>query len=157
MLPFLSDRRYQVRHSAIKALRKCNGLKIEEALIQVLLHPIDTDDLICANEVLSEIGTANAIPFLMNLLDHQKDDVKGSALYALSVIGGNELLPVFIKALTEGTVGLKSSATSAIHRHGDETAINAVIARVRQGASDLTGIFLEVISTSHLIYHVEDS
>jgi hypothetical protein len=33
ILPFLSDRRYQVRHSAFNALRKCNGLKTEEALI----------------------------------------------------------------------------------------------------------------------------
>ncbi|XEC95981.1 HEAT repeat domain-containing protein [Paenibacillus tarimensis] len=131
IIKFIKDERAPVRHSAILALKACKSSITEEALIKILTESSDEHDLTYANSVLSEIGSNKAIPHLINLLGHSKVDVKCSALWALNELGNTLLLPIFLEALRGRSSAVKGYAMLAINRHGDETAINPVIERIK--------------------------
>lgn len=131
IIKFIKDERALVRHSAIRAMRACKSTIAEEALIKIITESSDEYDLTYANSALSEIGSDKAIPHLINLLGHSKADVKCSALWALKELGDTSLLPIFLEAIQGHSFAVKGYAMLAINRHGDETAINPVIERIK--------------------------
>ncbi|MCM3317311.1 HEAT repeat domain-containing protein [Rummeliibacillus stabekisii] len=131
IIKFLNDDRSSIRHTAIEALNGCKNKIAEDALIQIISESTDEYDLIYASSVLSEIGSDRAIPHLINLLNHPKGDVKCTVIGTLIELGNSSLLPVFLKALQDRSVYVKGYAMLAINRHGNETAIPAVIERLK--------------------------
>ena len=82
----LDDKRWQVRHPAIEALRLTESSLAEQALIKILQTSSDPGDLVSANATLNRIGTARAIPAIEPYLKSRKRDVKMSAQFAIEEI-----------------------------------------------------------------------
>lgn len=131
IIRLLDDRRTAVKQSAIEALKVFNCPKAEEALIGVIKQSTDEYELTYANAALSKIGTKQAVPYLINLLKHPKSNVICSALWALKELGDTSLLPVFLDVLSNRSPEVKTYAMLCINKHGNETAINPVIERVK--------------------------
>ncbi|MFH7820725.1 HEAT repeat domain-containing protein [Neobacillus thermocopriae] len=101
IIKLINDKRHLVRHSAMKAIRACKSCLAEEAIIKIISHATDENDLRYACSVLCEIGTNKSIPYLINLLQHTKGNTKCSVLWALSELGDHSLLPIFLNALED--------------------------------------------------------
>ena len=132
LLPLVRHKWWQVRWDAIGALANCGSdPRTETALLDVLEHTDDDYDRINANAALSECGTTRAIPALAAQIHHAKDDVKCSAINALSEVGDASVLPILLDAFADRSAVAKWYAMIAIDRHGDERAIEPVCDRVR--------------------------
>jgi HEAT repeat protein len=86
ILRCLDDPRWQVRNTAIDALRGTDSPLAEEALIKLLQTSRDPFDLSSTNAALSRIGTARALPAIEPHLQSRKRDVKLSARFAIHAI-----------------------------------------------------------------------
>lgn len=86
ILMLLNHPKWQVRHSAIEALKQTESSVAEQALIGVLQSSTDPGDLISANATLNRIGTLRAIPAIELHLGSRKPDVKMSAQFAIDEI-----------------------------------------------------------------------
>ncbi len=86
ILRCLEDERWQVRNSAIEALRGTESSRAEEALIKLLQTSTNHFDLVSANATLNRIGTLQAIPAIEPHLKSRKRDVKMSARFAIDEI-----------------------------------------------------------------------
>ncbi|HSN66686.1 MAG TPA: HEAT repeat domain-containing protein, partial [Fusibacter sp.] len=129
IIKYVEDSRSAIRNSAIDALGSCRGALAEDALIQFITTSTDSFEIMSANFVLATIGTKRVIPHLLPLLDHPKGDVRHSALNALSELGDDTFLPMFIKGLGDRSVDVKAYALLGIVKHGDASAIQPVIKR----------------------------
>ena len=130
LIALTADPHSAVRHAAILALENCRTREAEECL---LAHVANTDnqfDLSYANLVLGRIGTERSIQYLAEAAQHKSERIAAPAIHALAEIGSRRELPVFVECLRTGRA--KWTAMSAIERHGDETAIEPVIQRVKQ-------------------------
>ncbi|WP_214846143.1 HEAT repeat domain-containing protein [Exiguobacterium sp. S90] len=96
IIKYVEDSRSAIRNSAIEALRVCRGDAAEDALIRFITTSTDSFEIMSANFVLATIGTERVIPHLLPLLDHPKGDIRHSALNALSELGDDSFLPLFI-------------------------------------------------------------
>jgi len=82
----LQDKRWLVRHAAIRALNNSTSPEAEQRLLHHLAETTDPDDQIYCHAVLNRIGTRRAIgPIELNLKS-RKRDVKLSAQSALAAI-----------------------------------------------------------------------
>ena len=131
IIKYVEDSRSAIRNSAIEALRVCRGDAAEDALIRFITTSTDSFEIMSANFVLATIGTERVIPHLLPLLDHPKGDIRHSALNALSELGDDSFLPLFIKGLKDRSVDVKAYALLGIAKHGDASAIQPVIKRVK--------------------------
>ncbi|ACB62211.1 hypothetical protein Exig_2764 [Exiguobacterium sibiricum 255-15] len=131
IIKYIEDSRSAVRNSAIDALGSCRGALAEEALIRFITTSTDSFEIMSANFVLATIGTNRVIPHLLPLLDHPTGDVRHSVLHALSELGDDSFLPLFIKGLEDRSVDVKAYALLGIVKHGDASAIQPVIKRVK--------------------------
>lgn len=131
IIKYVEDDRSAVRNSAIEALRVCRGDAAEDALIRFITTSTDSFEIMSANFVLATIGTERVIPHLLPLLDHPKGDIRHSALNALSELGDDSFLPLFIKGLEDRSVDVKAYALLGIVKHGDASAIQPIIKRVK--------------------------
>lgn len=132
---YVDHRAWQVRIEAIQGLGKSDSPAAERYLLRVLATSSDGFDLSSANAALSRVGSEASIPALTRLVHHPIDDVKGSALNALSVVGDQSLTPVYLDALSDRSWTAKWYAMAAIHRKGDERAIRPVAERLRKALS----------------------
>ncbi|MET4655990.1 hypothetical protein ABIC15_002739 [Exiguobacterium sp. PvP048] len=128
---YIEDARSAIRNSAIEALRVCRGDEAEDALIRFITTSTDSFEIMSANFVLATIGTERVIPYLLPLLDHPKGDVRHSVLNAISELGDDTFLPMFIKGLEDRSIDVKAYALLGIAKHGDASAIQPVIKRLK--------------------------
>ncbi|WP_214849929.1 HEAT repeat domain-containing protein [Exiguobacterium sp. s138] len=131
IIQYVEDFRSAIRNSAIDALGSCRGALAEEALIRFITTSTDSFEIMSANFVLATIGTKRVIPHLLPLLHHPKGDVRHSALNAISELGDDTFLPVFIKGLEDRSIDVKTYALLGIVKHGDASAIQPVIKRLK--------------------------
>lgn len=131
IIKYVEDSRSAIRNSAIDALGSCRGALAEEVLIRFITTSTDLFEIMSANFVLATIGTKRVIPHLIPLLDHPKGDVRHSALNALSELGDDSFLPLFIKGLEDRSVDVKAYALLGVAKHGDASAIQPIIKRVK--------------------------
>ncbi|HEY3265888.1 MAG TPA: HEAT repeat domain-containing protein [Armatimonadota bacterium] len=131
IVSYLEDPRWLVRHAAIGALGRCAGGIAEGALIDVLRHHADPDDLIYALASLNNMGTARSVPDIVPLVAHAKAEVRAVALNTLASIGGPDLTPVYIQGLEDRVATVKCYAIFAIRRRADERAVESVRHRVK--------------------------
>ena len=131
IIKYVEDSRSAIRNSAIDALGSCRGILAEDALIRFITTSADSFEIMSANFVLATIGTERVIPHLLPLLDHPKGDVRHSALNAISELGDDTFLPVFIKGLEDRSIEVKAYALFGIVKHGDASAIQPVIKRLK--------------------------
>ena len=82
----LQDKRWLVRHSAIKALNNTSSSEAEKRLIDHLSTTVDPDDQVYCNATLNGIGTPRSIPMIRKGLESKKRDVKLSAELAIEAI-----------------------------------------------------------------------
>lgn len=129
---YTGHRAWQVRIAAIQGLGNGDSPAAERYLLQVLETSSDGFDLSSANAALSRVGSEASIPGLTRLIHHPIDDVKGSAINALSVLGDQSLTPVYLDALSDRSWTAKWYAMAAIHRKGDARAIRPVAERLRK-------------------------
>jgi hypothetical protein len=128
---FITHPAWQVRWAAIESLGEVASPAAERFLLQVLATSRADGDLVLANAALGKVGTQAAIPSLAELIHHNVDDVKCSAINALSLLGDSSLTPVYLDALSDRSWIAKWYAVMAIHRNGDERAIGPVSDRLR--------------------------
>lgn len=131
IIQYVEDSRSAVRNSAIDALGSCRGILAEDALIRFITTSTDSFEIMSANFVLATIGTKRVIRHLLPLLDHPKGDVRHSALNAISELGDDTFLPMFIKGLEDRSIDVKAYALLGIAKHGDASAIQPVIKRLK--------------------------
>ncbi len=132
---YIGHRAWQVRIAAIQGLGKSDSPAAERYLLQVLATSSDDFDLSSANAALSRVGSEASIPALTRLIHHPVDDVKGSAINTLTVLGDHSLTPVYLDALSDRSWTAKWYAMAAIHRKGDARAIRPVAERLRKALS----------------------
>ncbi|QBP76624.1 HEAT repeat domain-containing protein [Herbaspirillum huttiense] len=82
----LSDKRWLVRHSAIKSLMYCHHPEAEDKLISVLENTDSSYEIVYCQATLNNIGTSKALPALSKNLKSRKPDVKISAELAVEAI-----------------------------------------------------------------------
>lgn len=121
---------WDIRQSAIKALSLAEGKEAEETLLRIIETSHSEYDLLYANNALSTSGSSNSIPALMKLLGHKKQDVSGTALYAILKLSGPEMLPLFLEQLEHGRN--KFTALYGVIRYGDAKVVPNVVKRVNQ-------------------------
>jgi HEAT repeat protein len=131
VLSLIEDSRWLVRHAAIRALAHSNSQQAEIRLLEHASRSDDPYDLTYINETLASIGTERSIPYLSNASRNRKQDVASSALTVLSKLAGATQLQLFIEILQKGAFNVKRSAMAAILKYGDESAIPAVLERIR--------------------------
>lgn len=122
--------KWQIRHSAIQALKNSSDKTAEERLIEILKSPINHFDLIYANATLCNIGSMKCIPFLMYHLDHKKIDVAQSALYAITQIAKEKEINTYRARLIEGKI--KSYAIIGVVKYGNHEDYSIVENRLRE-------------------------
>lgn len=86
LFPFLKDKRWLVRHSAIQSLKHCASAEAEDKLLEILATTSDPYDVIYCHATLNQIGTRKAVPALTQNLKSRKRDVKVSAQAAIEAI-----------------------------------------------------------------------
>lgn len=82
----LSDKRWLVRHTAIRALLKTDSENAEAQLLKHLSATTDPDDMIYCHATLGSIGTAASIPLIEIGRASRKRDVRASAEIAIEAI-----------------------------------------------------------------------
>jgi HEAT repeat protein len=122
----------QVRHAAIGALARSKSVETERVLLGVLERSDNRFDLSYALGSLGKMGGREAIPSIARFIHHRTEDVKGSAIYALTALGDVREQNLFLDALTDRSSYAKAAALSALRRHGDSTAVSMVAKRVRE-------------------------
>lgn len=130
ILEVLGAKDWQVRHSAIHALKRAKNKLAERSLLAMLDTVDDSFDLWYINTTLAEIGTRDSIPYLLKLVDHKKQDVSGTALNAILAISNQTELPLFIEQLQKGKN--KFTALLGVVRYGDQSHIPNVVQRLKE-------------------------
>lgn len=138
----LKAKDWQVRHSAIHALKGAKNKSAEQSLLTMLAETEDAFDLWYINTTLAEIGTGDSIPYLLKLIDHKKQDVSGTALTAILAISDQTELPLFIEQLQKGKN--KFTALLGVIKYGDQSHIPHVVQRLKELVSKKRNI--EVIA-----------
>jgi len=130
VLALIEDKRWLVRHSAIRALAHANPEVAEGPLLERASRTTDTYDLTYVNAILRSVGTERSVPYLSHASHSRKEDVAASAVAALSKIAGPAQLSLYIEMLEAGWRAVKWGAMAAIADHGDKAAIPAVVNRI---------------------------
>lgn len=86
IINLLLDKRWLVRHSAIRALRSSNSSIAEPNLIALLKYTSNDFDRCYCHITLADIGTEKSLPVIQVNVSSRKRDVKSSALYAIEKI-----------------------------------------------------------------------
>ena len=132
IVSYAGDSRWLVRHAAIGALGACPDPQTERLLLDIGRGTQDESDLVYVNVSLGSVGSRECLGYLESMARHGKEDVATSALHALTVLGSSKQLPCFIAALHDKRWALKWYAMIAIEKHGDSSAVEPVLARVKR-------------------------
>lgn len=82
----LNDKRWLVRHAAIRALKASCSRHAEQQLIMLLEKTDDADDKVYCHSTLGSIGSERSLPALQANTTSRKRDVKISAVVAIEKI-----------------------------------------------------------------------
>ena len=80
------NEKWQIRHSAIGALKKTNDEIVEITLLNILNSTNDKHNIIYCISTLYNVGTIKAIPHLEQHLTSRTRDIKNGAEYAINEI-----------------------------------------------------------------------
>jgi len=130
----ISHRNRLVRNFAVEALSKCNDKQVETVLLDRAGKIKDHYDLTHINVGLINVGTERSIPYLLEMVNHKKNEVVTTALAALSAIQdrtSRSFLPLYVEKLEKGNGHIKYAAMKAIHRHGGKSETDEVFIRIR--------------------------
>jgi HEAT repeat protein len=86
LFALLEDKRWLVRHAAIRSLMNVSSPEPEVRLLALLGSTTDPDDLVHCHATLNRIGTAKSLAALRSNLSSRKRDVKLSAAAAIDAI-----------------------------------------------------------------------
>ena len=128
---YVSDPRWLMRHEALIALKNCRGPSLEQFLLDHGAKTQDRYELAYVNSALGHVGGSKSIPYLVAASSSKTEDVACSALAALAALGSRRELPVFLERLQSGRPPVKWYAMSGIEKHGDASAVNPVLKRVK--------------------------
>jgi len=112
IIDLTKDKRWQVRHSAIQALKRTDSPIAEQTLIDILMTSSDAYDIVYANATLNRIGTTRAIPAIEQHRNSRKRDVKMSASFAIEEIRKREA-EANKTSLPTGNISIVTSSTAA--------------------------------------------
>ncbi len=136
ILDFARSKNSSIRHSAIQVLALYNSdlEKIEDFLIEILIHSKDEYDLYYSNISLQKIGTKKSIEPLKKVIrENKKVDLLITGIYALGRIDGFNQLDFFLEMIREKKDSfVKSTLTELITTHADNRAIEVIIDRVKK-------------------------
>jgi HEAT repeat protein len=80
-----------------------------------------------AIEALGRIGSPDAVPTLVGLVDHPTAAVRDGALRALNRIGGPEAVDAAVRACDDPDPEVRDRAARVLTRHGDERAVATLV------------------------------
>ena len=86
LFALLNDKRWLVRHAAIRSLCNVSSSEPEERLLALLGSTSEPDDLTFCHATLNRIGTAKSLAALRSSLSSRKRDVRLSAAAAIEAI-----------------------------------------------------------------------
>lgn len=101
IMPFLEDKRWQVRLSAIELLGKCKDVAVDDALLEILASSNDRFEIHVICNALHYINPEKAIPLLVEKTKHSDREVRSTCYKVLNMIGNSRLLPIFIEGLND--------------------------------------------------------
>ena len=126
----INNKNWQIKHSAITALRHTNNPLVEDVMINILENATSEYELGNAIGTLSNVGTKKSIPHLTKFVSHKKEDVSNSALYAIIAISGKDCLSLCLEQLDKGKN--KTTALRGVLKFGDEKVIPNIIKRIKE-------------------------
>lgn len=124
------NKQWQIRQSAIQALRLTKNQNAENVLIEILKTSKDQFDLTYSNSVLGDIGTEKSLPFLKVLIESSKEGVAHSAFTAYQKIADVNGIDIYRHYLTTGK--LKTSAITGVVQYGDSSDIELIEKRIKE-------------------------
>jgi len=86
LFALLEDKRWLVRHAAIRSLINVSSLEAEERLLALLGSTTDAGDVVYCHATLNRIGTSKSLATLRSNLTSRKRDIKLSAEQAIAAI-----------------------------------------------------------------------
>jgi HEAT repeat protein len=89
----LEDKRWLVRHAAIRSLVNVSSPEPEQRLLALLGSTTDPDDLTYCHATLNRIGTSKSLAVLRANLASRKRDVRLSAAAAIEAIEARNSAP----------------------------------------------------------------
>jgi HEAT repeat protein len=104
----------------------------EATLIHIVDQAEEMTVVYFATVLLRKYGSMAAIPSLQKAMYYPKQDVKIASLYTIAHIAKEQGNKFYIFALQDKNYREKSVAICAIADYGDESAIEAVIGRVKK-------------------------
>lgn len=119
-----------VRRSALLALRGSHNPQVEDWALDLLKRTVNEYDIYYITFLLHKVATRKSLPALKRLLEHPRQDVKGLAFATIADIEKEKEAMFYARCLLRGQ--LKFEAMEAIYKYADESAIQAVIARITE-------------------------
>ncbi|WP_212003492.1 hypothetical protein [Chitinophaga sp. HK235] len=119
-----------VRRSALLALRGSHNPQVEDWALDLLKRTVNEYDIYYIIFLLHKVATRKSLPALKRLLEHPRQDVKGLAFATIADIEKEKEAMFYARCLLRGQ--LKFEAMEAIYKYADESAIQAVIARITE-------------------------
>lgn len=101
IMPYLEDKRWQVRLSAIELLGRCKNVAVDDALLEILAASNDRFEINDICNALHYINPEKAIPLLIEKTKHSNREVRSTCYEVLNMIGNSSLMPVFIEGLND--------------------------------------------------------
>jgi HEAT repeat protein len=133
LLLALKEADAEMRTAVMQALGRM-GPTATEALCLLLQERKRPDGVRAeAASALGILGTADAIPSLVQALHDPSPAVRARACWALGRIASPEVYPLLIMRLTDSDGPVRQQATQALGQIGDVRAIPSLILMLRQG------------------------
>jgi HEAT repeat protein len=131
ILRLMEDNRWQVRDMVIKMLGNYPKQDVEDILMRKLSEAKDQYEISYLLSSLRKIHSTKVLEVIEKFLEHEKGNVRASAITTVNVLEGKQCLSTYMKALRDRSRDVKLNALSAILDHGDESVIGALIERLQ--------------------------
>ncbi|MDX2214313.1 MAG: HEAT repeat domain-containing protein [Oculatellaceae cyanobacterium bins.114] len=119
-----------IRLGAIHALAIIGTEEVVPLLLEVMEDP-KSPDRNCVAEVLGRLRLKSAIPKLTQLIrENRNEGIRLSAVYALNIIGSQEVIPGLLLGLQDSSVEICRKAINGFYRVESEEAIPALLRAV---------------------------
>ncbi|WP_102345121.1 HEAT repeat domain-containing protein [Bacillus sp. Marseille-P3661] len=131
ILRLSDDIRWQVRDMVIKMLGNYPKQEVEDLLIHKLADVKDQYEICHLLSSLRKIRSAKVLDVIGEYLQHDKGEVRASAIATAKELGGKEFLPTYIACLKDRSREVKLNALDALLKHGDESIIEVLFERLK--------------------------
>ncbi len=126
--PMLQQSDYQVQWSVVAVLGSLNSEAVIPSLLQAVENP---KSLVrhCGALTLGRLGFKSVIPKLIQIVkQHQNPHVRCSVVYALAIIGSEEVVPGFLHAMQDSDVWVCRAAVEASKKIYSEAIVPELLA-----------------------------